>query len=309
MAGSVGETSMSTARDIFLAGLIGRGIARSRTPEMHMTEAAAQGMRGVYRIIDVDQLSAGEQQIKDIVHAAEMTGFNGLNITYPFKMDVIACLDELSPDAAAVGSVNTIVFRNGKRIGHNTDLWGFAESFQRNMPDAALETVLLVGAGGAGVAVAHALADCGVRHLKIFDLVPARADQLAGLLRANRPNVTVEPVTEIGEAAGQDLSGLVNASPVGMDKSPGTPVPAGSLRPGMWVADIVYFPLETELLAAARRLECRVLPGSGMAVFQAARAFELFTGRPADPDRMKAAFETFDGKPADIRVNPPAGGS
>jgi shikimate dehydrogenase len=227
-------------------------------------------------------------------------------------MDVIACLDELSPDAAAVGSVNTIVFRDGKRIGHNTDLWGFAESFRRNMTDAALETVLLVGAGGAGVAVAHALADCGVRYLKIFDLVPARADQLANLLQANRPNLTVEPVTEISEAAGQDLSGLVNASPVGMDKSPGTPVPAGSLRRGMWVADIVYFPLETELLATARKLQCRVLPGSGMAVFQAARAFELFTGRTADPDRMKAAFDTFDEKPADItdiRVNRPAGGS
>ncbi|WP_299817685.1 shikimate dehydrogenase [uncultured Roseibium sp.] len=285
---------MNNANDIFLAGLIGRGIARSRTPEMHMAEATAQHMRSVYRILDVDLLPAGQQDIKDIVHAAEMTGFNGLNVTYPFKMEVMALLDELSPNAAAVGSVNTIVFRNGKRIGHNTDLWGFAESFRRNMPDAPLETVLLIGAGGAGVAVAHALADCGVRHLMIFDLDPARAAQLASLVQANRADLTVEPVATIGEAVSLELSGLVNASPVGMAKSPGTPFPLPLLRSGMWVADIVYFPLETELLAAAAKRGCRVLPGSGMAVFQAVRAFELFTGRHADPVRMKAAFDAFD---------------
>ncbi|MEO9528898.1 shikimate dehydrogenase [Roseibium sp.] len=300
---------MSTAIDILLAGLIGRGIARSRTPEMHMAEAAAQGMRSVYRIIDVDLLPADDQNMKTIVHAAEMTGFNGLNVTYPFKMGVIDLLDELSPNAAAVGSVNTIVFRDGRRIGHNTDLWGFAESLRQNMPDAPLETVLLLGAGGAGVAVAHALADCGTRHLKIFDLDPDRAEQLAAQVQANRPGLRVAPVATVAEAAGLDLSGIVNASPVGMAKTPGTPFPFEFLRPGMWVADIVYFPLETELLAAARQLGCRVLPGSGMAVFQAVRAFELFTGRRADPVRMKAAFDAFDEIPratADAWVNLPS---
>lgn len=285
---------MNTDKDILLAGLIGRGIARSRTPEMHMAEAAAQHMRGVYRIIDVDALPADRQNLEVIVHAAEITGFNGLNVTYPFKMEVIPLLDQLSPNAAAVGSVNTIVFRGGKRIGHNTDLWGFAESFRQNMPAASAEAVLLVGAGGAGVAVAHALADCATRHLKIYDLDPARAEQLAAQVGRNRPGITVETVAAIDDHAMTGLSGLVNASPVGMAKTPGTPVPLELLRPEMWVADIVYFPLETELLAGARKLGCRVLPGSGMAVFQAVRAFELFTGRRADPDRMKAAFRSFD---------------
>lgn len=288
---------MNADSNILLAGLIGRGIARSRTPEMHMAEAAAQDLRGVYRIIDVDTLPATEQNIKDIVHAAEMTGFNGLNVTYPFKMEVIPLLDTLSLNAAAVGSVNTIVFRDGKRIGHNTDLWGFAESFRQNMPDAPLETVLLIGAGGAGVAVAHALADCGARRLKIYDLDPARRNQLAEQVQSNRPGITVETVATIDETITAGLTGLVNASPVGMAKTPGTPVPLSLLRPDMWVADIVYFPLETELLAGARKLGCRVLPGSGMAVFQAVRAFELFTGRHADPDRMKAAFDAFDVRP------------
>ena len=288
---------MEAASNIVLAGLIGIGIARSRTPEMHMAEAAAQSLRGVYRIIDVDTLPENEQNLKAIVHAAEVTGFNGLNVTYPFKMEVIPLLDQLSPNAAAVGSVNTIVFRDGKRIGHNTDLWGFAESFRQNMIGVSLKTVLLIGAGGAGVAVAHALADCGVQHLKIFDVDTVRVEQLARQVRSNRQGLTVEPVTTVDAASCANLSGIVNASPVGMAKTPGTPFPLALLKPDMWVADIVYFPLETELLAGARRLGCRVLPGSGMAVFQAVRAFELFTGRRADPVRMKAAFDAFDEMP------------
>ncbi|MGS4989958.1 shikimate dehydrogenase [Roseibium sp. RP-7] len=293
----LGGTWVEAASNIVLAGLIGRGIARSRTPEMHMAEAAAQSLRGVYRIIDVDTLPENEQNLKAIVHAAEVTGFNGLNVTYPFKMEVIPLLDQLSPNAAAVGSVNTIVFRNGKRIGHNTDLWGFAESFRQNMIGVSLKTVLLIGAGGAGVAVAHALADCGVQHLKIFDVDTVRVEQLARQVRSNRQGLTVEPVTTVDAASCANLSGIVNASPVGMAKTPGTPFPLALLKPDMWVADIVYFPLETELLAGARRLGCRVLPGSGMAVFQAVRAFELFTGRRADPVRMKATFDAFDEMP------------
>lgn len=288
---------MEAASNIVLAGLIGRGITRSRTPEMHMAEAAAQSLRGVYRIIDVDTLPENEQNLKAIVHAAEVTGFNGLNVTYPFKMEVIPLLDQLSPNAAAVGSVNTIVFRDRKRIGHNTDLWGFAESFRQNMIGVSLKTVLLIGAGGAGVAVAHALADCGVQHLKIFDVDTVRVEQLARQVRSNRQGLTVEPVTTVDAASCANLSGIVNASPVGMAKTPGTPFPLALLKPDMWVADIVYFPLETELLAGARRLGCRVLPGSGMAVFQAVRAFELFTGRRADPVRMKATFDAFDEMP------------
>nr|MEC9418027.1 shikimate dehydrogenase [Pseudomonadota bacterium] len=293
----LGGTWVEAASNIVLAGLIGIGIARSRTPEMHMAEAAAQSLRGVYRIIDVDTLPENEQNLKAIVHAAEVTGFNGLNVTYPFKMEVIPLLDQLSPNAAAVGSVNTIVFRDGKRIGHNTDLWGFAESFRQNMIGVSLKTVLLIGAGGAGVAVAHALADCGVQHLKIFDVDTVRVEQLARQVRSNRQGLTVEPVTTVDAASCANLSGIVNASPVGMAKTPGTPFPLALLKTDMWVADIVYFPLETELLAGARRLGCRVLPGSGMAVFQAVRAFELFTGRRADPVRMKAAFDAFDEMP------------
>ncbi len=283
---------MHKGGDILLAGLVGRGIALSRTPAMHMAEGEAQGLHAAYRLLDADLL---DRPLPEILDAAEMMGFNGLNVTYPFKIDVLPLLDELSVNASAVGAVNTVAFRNGRRFGHNTDLWGFAEGFRRGLPEAARDHVLLLGAGGAGVAVAHALAGLGVAQLSIFDTDPKRAGALAEQVTAGQAGCDAVAVTDVAalvRAARPD--GVVNATPMGMAKLPGTALDTDLLNPTMWVADIVYFPLETELLRTARAKGCQVLPGSGMAVFQAVRAFELFTGRKADPTRMKATFDAFD---------------
>jgi len=284
--------------EMLLAGLIGRGIALSRTPRMHMSEAQAQGLAAIYRKLDMDDAQRAGMSLKAMVEAAEACGFNGLNITYPYKIEVIALLDELSANARAVGAVNTVVLRDGKRIGHNTDLWGFAESFRRGLSGAVIDHVLLLGAGGAGVAVAHALADCGVKRLAIHDTDAGRAAHLAQQLAGNRPGLEVSAHDDLAAVfANGRPDGIVNATPMGMAKLPGMAIPAERIDPAMWVADIVYFPLETELIRTARAKGCRVLPGSGMAVFQAVRAFELFTGRRADPDRMKATFDAFDTAP------------
>ncbi len=276
--------------DTTLVGLIGRGIGPSRTPVMHEAEAARLGHRLIYRLMDVDEMP-GTPGIGELVRAAEISRFAGLNITYPYKIDVIGELDSLSDSAQAVGAVNTVVFRDGKRFGHNTDLWGFAESFRRCMADAPRSRVLLIGAGGAGGAVAHALADCGVRTLVVADTAPERAEDLSERLRRNRPGITVETVTD-KEAVAGSFDGVVNATPMGMAKLPGSPFPTDRLHQGMWVADIVYFPLETEFLQAARAAGCRTMSGATMAVFQAVRAFELFTGLRPDFDEMRAAFDS-----------------
>ncbi|QDY71027.1 shikimate dehydrogenase (plasmid) [Qingshengfaniella alkalisoli] len=276
-------------------GLVGRGISQSRTPAMHMAEAAAQGVCGVYKLLDMDAPERCDLSLAQMLRMAEATGFSGLNVTYPYKIEIIPLLDELSANAKAVGAVNTVVLKDGKRVGHNTDLWGFAESFKRGLDGAAVRDVLLLGAGGAGVAVAHALADCGVVRLSVFDIDPDRAARLCDQLGANRPQMVLNPVTDIEALVAKHRpDGVVNATPMGMAKLPGSAFPTGLLDARMWVADIVYFPLETELLRAAREVGCRVLPGSGMAVFQAVRAFELFTGRAAKPGRMKATFDSFD---------------
>ncbi|MGX9147095.1 shikimate dehydrogenase [Mesorhizobium sp. 128a] len=286
-----------------LVGLIGRGIQLSRTPAMHEAEGRAQGIAYIYRLLDADRMGDGTLGLKDILASAADFGFDGLNVTYPFKQEIIPLLDELSAAAEAIGSVNTVVLGHGRRIGHNTDLHGFKESVRREMAGAPSDSVLLLGAGGAGAAVAYALLDGGVGQLRLFDIEGARAAALVARLASQFGADRVKAVSDCVAAAAR-VDGIVNATPVGMTKLPGIPLHPALLRPDCWVADIVYFPLETELLAEARRRGCRTLSGQSMAVFQAARAFELFTGIAPNIDRMRAAFAAFDNTP----LPRPAGG-
>lgn len=273
----------SDAEDVALRlGLVGRGIALSRTPAMHEAEAAAQGLTCRYDLFDTE--ANAPESLTGIVEGAEARGFAGLNVTFPYKQAVMPLLHDLSDAARRIGAVNTIVFRDGRRSGHNTDFWGFSESLRRGLPDAGLADVLLIGAGGAGAALAHALADMGAGRIRIADTRREAAAALAAAV--GRGAETVENMAEAAAAA----DGIVNATPVGMAKLPGTPIDPDLIEPRHWVADIVYFPLETEFLRQARARGCRTLGGERMAVFQAVRAFELFTGRPADADRMQATF-------------------
>lgn len=281
------------AAQTIVVGLIGAAIQLSRSPHLHETEAAAQGLRCDYRLIDLDVLHVGAAALPDLLKRAEQAGFAGVNITHPCKQAAIPLLDELSPDARAIGAVNTVVFRGGRRIGHNTDWWGFAESFRRGLPGAALGRVVQLGAGGAGAAVAHALLTLGAQRLVIVDLETAKAKALVQSLGERfGPDRVVASVQPADAMAGTD--GLVNTTPVGMAKYPGVPLPPALLRRELWVADIVYFPLETALLRLARALGCRTLDGGGMAVFQAAKAFELFTGHAPDTERMTRDFAALE---------------
>lgn len=272
-----------------LCGLIGAGIQASRTPAMHEAEGQAQGLRLVYQKIDTDQLGLGQEALPELLLAAERMGFAGLNITFPFKQTVIPFLDELSDDARALNAVNTVVLKDGKRIGHNTDWWGFAEGFRRGLPDVKLGRVVQLGAGGAGAAVAHAALTLGVEQLTIFDVDPSRAAAVAKGLCERFGSGRAIAGADLPAAMAQ-ADGLIHATPTGMAKLPGLPLPAELLKPSHWVAEIVYFPLETELLRVARSKGCRTLDGGGMAVFQAVEAFRLFTGITPDADRIRRHF-------------------
>ena len=185
--------------------------------------------------------------------------------------------------------MNTVVLSNGRRIGYNTDWWGFAESFRRGLPDVKRERVVQLGAGRAGSAVAHAALTLGVAQLMIVDTDQTRAEHVAASLAARFGEGCAAAPRDLATAIGE-ADGVINATPVGMAKYPGLPMPAELLRHDLWVADIVYFPLETELLKRARMLGCRTLDGGGMAVFQAAEAFRLFTGVTPDTERMRRHF-------------------
>jgi shikimate dehydrogenase len=268
---------MLTRTDTYLVGLIGAGIGSSLSPPLHEREAAELGVPYAYRTLDIDVL---RRDVGELLAAARDAGYAGLNVTHPGKQRVIAHLDELDEAAAAIGAVNTVVIRDGRTTGHNTDAAGFAASVRRGLPDAVLDRVVLLGAGGAGSALAHALRGLGVAELTIVDKDRRRAGALARAVGAR--------VGEAGDVAGAD--GLVHATPTGMEGHPGIALDPGLLHPRLWVADIVYRPLETELLRAARARGCRTLDGGGMVVMQAAASFERFTGVRPDVERMLRHF-------------------
>ena len=273
-------------RATFLCGLIGAGIQLSRSPALHEREADEQGLRYIYKLIDLDKLGVGIEALPELLNGAKQMGFAGLNITYPCKQAIIPLLDELSEDARALNAVNTVVIRDGRMTGHNTDWSGFAEGFRRGLPDAKRDRVVLLGAGGAGAAVAHAALTLGVRELTIVDLDASRSAELAAKLGAR-----ARAGTNLAAAMAK-ADGLIHCTPTGMAKMPGLPLDPGLLQARHWVAEIVYFPLETELLRVARAKGCRTLDGSGMAVYQAVGAFRLFTGIEPDAERMMRIFKS-----------------
>lgn len=274
-----------------LLGLIGSNIQQSLTPAMQEHEAREQGMRLHYQLIDLAVSGAGVEDLPGLLKAMRIIGFDGFNVTYPCKQAIVPLLDELSPEAHAMGAVNTVVNRGGKLVGHNTDGSGWAWGFRRALPAADLSRVVLLGGGGAGSAIADAALRIGVRQLTVVDLDAMRTQALADKLNAQHGAGRVSASTDIATAL-MGATGLVHATPTGMDKLPGLPLPEELLRPDLWVSEIVYFPLETALLKAARARGCATSDGGGMAVGQAVGAFELFTGRQADAARVDAHFRS-----------------
>ncbi|MET0337830.1 MAG: shikimate dehydrogenase [Caulobacter sp.] len=277
------------SQGVVRAGLIGAGIQQSRSPALHTREGSALGLDYRYDLFDLDLAPEGLGALGRIVYQAERDGYAGLNVTYPAKQAIIPLLSELSQDAADLGAVNTIVFSNGRRVGHNTDCFGFAEGFRRGLPGVALERVVQLGAGGAGSAVAYALLSLGVGQLCLFDPDADRLEGLIARLARRFGSGRVSAGTDLSAAMSR-ADGLVNATPIGMAKHPGLPLAAHLLSARLWISEVIYVPLETQLVQLATQMGCRVVDGGAMAVFQAAMAMKLFTDVEPDSERMLAHF-------------------
>jgi len=271
-------------------GLIGANIMGSLSPALFADAFEAAGIDGFYHLMDVDRLPG--RTLPQLLDAIKAAGFAGANITYPFKQDIIALLDAVDPTAIQTGAINTVLIAgDGRATGYNFDRPGwrnsFAESFGRESANGA--SVVQIGAGGAGHAVAFALMDLGVAQLTIHDLDHARASALCGKLAkqfgASRCRVADDLERDIAAA-----DGIVNATQVGMRGFPGNPVPVSALRASHWCADVIYTPVETEFLKAASTKGARVLNGAGMCVHTAVEAFRLFTGSTPDIARLHRAF-------------------
>jgi shikimate dehydrogenase len=261
-----------------LVGLIGANIMGSLSPALHEDAFAAAGIEGFYHLMDLDRLPG--RKLEGLFAAAKTAGFAGLNITYPCKQAIIPLLDELSEEARRIGAVNTLTITpHGRAKGYNTDCIGFSRNFEAGLGRASVEgkTAVLVGAGGAGRAVAFALMDLGAGTVLVHDIDRAQAASLVADLVLHYGAARGRLVESLAEAMAA-AAGVANATPIGMAGFPGCPVPADLLRPHHWVADVIYTPIETELVKRAKARGARTLNGGGMCVHQAVEAFRLFTG-------------------------------
>jgi quinate/shikimate dehydrogenase (NAD+) len=293
---ATGTPPQPSARPGVLTGLIGAPIAHSASPAMHEAAASRLGLRGHYQLIEV--AGAGRAELRELLAGVRRLGFAGVNVTYPYKEAVVDLLDELAPEAAAMGAVNTVVVRDGALIGHNTDTTGFARAAAEMVAPTRDGAVAVIGAGGVGKAIAFALVSLGVAPIRIFDTDRSRTERLAKLLRAHDGVIVADSV----EDAVRGAAGLVNATPVGMLPSRDTPVPAALLHERLWVADAIYSPLWTPLLTAAKAAGARVMTGRELAIYQAADAFKLFTGLSPS---VAVMGEAFDGVMANRRAASP----
>ena len=236
------------------SGLVGTGVGPSLTPALHMAEAEAQGLR--LRVPDHRPQRGWRRArpIGEVLDWARALGFDALNITHPCKRLVIEHLDGVDDVAAGLGAVNTVVFDGPRAVGYNTDTTGFAPRFGEGLPGAATDNVVLLGAGGAGAAVGDALLRLGADHLTIVDVDVERATALANDLPsgAPRPASTRSSPDKLPVLLPAS-DGVVHCTPTGMADHPGLPLDPDLLHPGLWVADIVYRPLDTALLGAALR--------------------------------------------------------
>ncbi len=279
----------------FVVGLLGDNIGGSLAKPLQESEGEAQGLSLAYRLVDATHTGLGLPDTADVLRWAVRLGFDGLAVTHPFKNAMMGHVDEASPEARALGATNLVVIRDGRSVGHNTDWVGFAEALRATLPEALGDRMVLLGAGGAGVAVGYGALRYGAAHLDIVDQDGDRAAAVAARLGALVGADRVSSTTDLA-AALRDAGGLIQATPVGMDAHPGLPLDPTLLRPDQWVADIIYFPLETGLVHRARAAGCRVMTGGAMAVHQHAAAFRLLTGRDADIRRMQEHFESLTGQ-------------
>ena len=276
----------------FLLGLIGSPIKSSAAPAMHEAAAEALGLRAHYRLIDVPGADAAG--LRQMLDGVRLLGFSGVNVTFPYKEMVVPLLDALAPAAAAIGTVNTVVARDGRLTGHNTDSTGFARAFARVIGSPGDAPVALLGAGGVGRAIGFAMAEVGARALNIFDADAGKANALAARLNALAARAAPRLNARVCQSAAEALDGaggIINGTPIGMLPNRETPVPAQLLRADMFVADAVYTPLWTPLLTAARVAGCRVMTGRDLCIDQAVDAFRLFTGFEPSRERIGAAFD------------------
>ncbi|MEM7404136.1 MAG: shikimate dehydrogenase [Pseudomonadota bacterium] len=259
-------------------GLIGDHIAESKAPLLHELAGRCLDIPTTYTCLVPAEL---DRSFEDVFAQARDDGFDGLNITYPYKERAVPLVRPDSPELAQLGAINTVVFEAQGPRGYNTDMTGFIAAFCARFTRAPPGRVALLGAGGVARAVAFALARLGTRELILTDLVPARAATLKTALARAFETVNVQIAQDAADCAAA-ATGVVNCTPVGMYDRPGTPLDAQHLRGKLWAFDAVYTPEKTRFLSDARTAGAATLSGFELFFHQGVHAYRLFSGREFD---------------------------
>ena len=271
-----------------IVGVFGYPIKHSASPAMHNAAFEALGLDYAYLPFEVKPQKLGEA-----VRALAPLNIAGVNVTIPHKEAVCSYLDEISKEAKLIGAVNTIVVKSDILIGYNTDGQGFITSLKEDgQEEVRGKNLVILGAGGAGRAVATQAALEGARRISITDRIEAIAQKLSSDIRRNIPSFQagVVPEDEIKSKL-KEAHILINATPVGMKLDDPVVIDPNWLQPELLVFDLVYNLGETKLMKAARERGCRVVGGLGMLAHQGAISFKLWTGKEAPVKVMRKVLE------------------
>lgn len=270
---------MSITGKSLIAGVLGWPVAHSRSPQLHGFWLDAYGIDGAYIPLPVEP-----ENLEMVLRTLPAMGFRGANLTVPHKRRALDFLDEIDDPAARIGAVNTVVVGEGGRLmGTNTDGYGFFENIRQGAPNWKLENgpMVVLGAGGAARAICVALLDGGANHIILCNRSRGRAEDLAGHLQ--NPNAKIEILDWSARADCLDgATMLINTTSLGMTGQPALEIDLAALPNDAIVNDIVYSPLETDLLADAKLKGCIFIDGLGMLLHQARPAFSAWFG--VDPE-------------------------
>lgn len=282
-----------------LVGLLGHGIGPSLTPALHEREAVHLGLD--YRYVTVDLADRPGVDLGVELERLEHAGLSAVNVTHPFKRAVLDHVDEVSDVVAAIGSANLVLLGPGPRRAHNTDCTGFRAGLEEFLGDRPRRRVLQIGAGGAGLATAYSLLSMGFGEVVVHDHDPEASAALVKRFRGRTATTIVSTDRDpLGGMA--SIDGVVHVTPTGMAQHPGVALEPERLEPGTWLAEVVYRPLETELVRRACACGIDTLDGGLMAVGQAVDSLALITGRVPDRGRVSQHFRELVGAgPASAR--------
>lgn len=255
-------------------GLIGEGIARSQSPDLHKRLGHSVDQSVQYDLID--SIGRPEFDFESAVNSLRRNGYHGTNVTFPFKEKAAQLADVIGDGVRRVGTSNTLLFEKGRLRAENTDYTGFISAYRHSFDNRPAGDVLLIGAGGVGRAVASALGELAVTRIHVLERDTERAESLCRDL--NAMGIPSETVTaQDAETRLPDWQGVVNCTPIGHVNHPGCPIDTSALRAHHWVFDAVYIPAHTELLLAAEAAGARTLSGVDLFVFQGIDAFRFFS--------------------------------